>query len=296
MSFKNLLRLAVFSISSLSMVACNSSTSTTTTVTINGTNYDIEVSKLVVGMECDYAPFNWTDSSSNDYNVKIANATGYSDGYDVQITKKLAEIMNIDFEIQAIGWDSLITDCQMNSINMVIAGMTDTDERRQSIAFTDEYYHSEVVLIASKTVADQYTNQTLGKSDLATLLKGKNVISQKETVEDSMIDGFVTDYGCIHAAANETYGGAAYDVSKGVADFLTVELPVANTYVSTFTNLGIIHLDQNVLGVDASELGVSIGVNKNNTGLQSALNAALKLISTEDRNTLMQGAVERSSK
>lgn len=295
MSKRSFRSLFVLTAAVLALTGCNSKSSTGRDVTIDGTTYRIEADHLIVGMECDYAPFNWTDSDSNDHNFKISNAQGYADGYDVQIAHRLGEILGVDVEINKEVWDSLIIDCQSDSINMVLAGMTDTEEREQSIDFTSEYYRSEVVLLADKDVADSYEGKILEPDDLRTLLNGKNVVSQRDTVEDDMIDNFVRDYGANHAAAQNTYALAATDVSNGTADFLTVELPVAQNYVKNFTGVGIINMDQSVLGVDLSQLGVSIGIKKGNSGLKSALNAALAKISQEERNTLMTQAVERSS-
>ena len=250
---------------------------------------------MVIGLECDYAPFNWTETSSNDNTLPISNATGFADGYDIQIAKRLSTITGKQVKIVKEVWDSLIPDIQNDTINMIIAGMTDTEERRQSIDFTDEYYRSEVVLLSKKAVADEYTGRTLGTSDLSTLLSTKNVVSQADTVEDDIINNFVTSYGCKHAAATETYSLAAVDVQNGSADFLVVEYQVAQSYVASMDGLGIIHLDQAVLGVDLSQLGVSIGIKKGNSELKTALNSALAQITSEERNTLMTAAVERSS-
>ena len=49
--------------------------------------------KLVVGMECAYAPYNWAQPSASEYTVKLSNNT-YADGYDVQIARKIAEWLN----------------------------------------------------------------------------------------------------------------------------------------------------------------------------------------------------------
>ena len=51
----------------------------------NNNNNDV----LVVGLECDYAPFNWTSPEASDYTLEINNADGYADGYDIQIAKYL---------------------------------------------------------------------------------------------------------------------------------------------------------------------------------------------------------------
>lgn len=45
-------------------------------------------SKLYVGMECGYAPFNYTQTDASNGAVKISNADGYANGYDVMIAKK----------------------------------------------------------------------------------------------------------------------------------------------------------------------------------------------------------------
>lgn len=250
---------------------------------------------MVIGLECDYAPFNWTETNSSDNTLPISNATGFADGYDIQIAKRLSTITGKQVKIVKEVWDSLIPDIQNDTINMIIAGMTDTEERRQSIDFTEEYYRSEVVLLSKKAVAEEYTGKTLGASDLSTLLSTKNVVSQADTVEDDIINNFVTSYGCKHAAATETYSLAAVDVQNGSADFLVVEYPVAQSYVASMDGLGIIHLDQAVLGVDLSQLGVSIGIKKGNSELKTVLNSALAKITSEERNTLMTAAVERSS-
>lgn len=298
MSLRKFFNMGLLSLTAFTMIGCGggkTSGTTGTTVNVSGNEYQVEVNELVIGMECDYAPWNWTETNSNDYTLKISNSTGYADGYDIQIAKELGNKLGMEVKIVKQLWDSLIPDVQSNTINMVIAGMTDTEERRQSIDFTDEYYRSEVVLLASSTVASQYEGKTLTSDDLSTLFNGKIVISQANTVEDDMAGNFAENYdNCTHGAANETYGGAANDVRQGIADFLVVELPVAQAYVKSMQNVGIIHIDQNVLGVDLSELGVSIGIKKGNTGLKAALNAALSEISQETRNTLMNAAVERS--
>ena len=251
---------------------------------------------LVVGMEVYYAPFNWAESSSNEYTLPVANASGvYADGYDVQIAKRLGEILDKDVTIMRIEWDSLITDLQNNVINVIIAGMTETEERSSQIDFTDEYYRSELVLVTNSTYADEYNNQTLTSDQLGELLKDQIIVSQSNTVTDDVIDIFVENYGAIHANSLSTFALCAQDVSNGSAFAMTAELPVANSIVSSFDNLGIIHLDQTILGDSLAELGVSIGIKKGNDELLTDINSALAQIDEDERNELMTAATERSA-
>ncbi len=248
-----------------------------------------------VGMECNYAPFNWTCGSESEYTLPVYNEAGkYADGYDVQFVKRLAKETGKTVQIYKLEWDSLILQLNSNQIDAVIAGMTDTEERRQQISFSEEYYRSELVLIVSKTISDTYEGKELGNDDLSALLAGKMIESQRGTVTDDVIETFKTNYGATHATAVDTFSKAALDVHTGGVFAMTAELPVAQSIVKNYSDLGIIHMNQNILGVDLSDLGVSIGIRKDDTSLKETINSVLANYSTEERNNDMSAAVERS--
>ena len=54
---------------------------------------------LKVGMECAYAPYNWSQTKADGGAVKIAGSNEYAYGYDVMMAKKLADSMGADLEI-----------------------------------------------------------------------------------------------------------------------------------------------------------------------------------------------------
>ena len=250
--------------------------------------------KLRIGLECAYIPFNWVAEGSSEFTLPIANHAGsHADGYDIQIAKRLGEQLGKEVEIVQTKWESLITDLQMNSIDLIIAGMTDTEERRRQISFTEEYYRSELVLVTSKDVASRYTTP-VSKNDFRSLVNGKNIVSQVATVTNDVIDIFASDYGAYHVTPVATFALAAQDVVNGSAFAMTAELPVATSIVGKLSNLGIVHFDQEVLGEARSELGVSIGLRKTDDTLRQQINEVLNKISSEERERLMQGAVERS--
>ena len=97
--------------------------------------------QLVVGMECAYAPYNWTTSTPSNTTVPISNSPGsYADGYDVQIAKLIAADLGVDLVIKAIEWDGLIPALESGEIDMIIAGMSPTEQRKLSIDFSDTYF------------------------------------------------------------------------------------------------------------------------------------------------------------
>lgn len=250
---------------------------------------------IIIGMECNYEPFNWTATKESEYTLPIYNDAGkYADGYDIQFAKRLSKELNKEVRIMKLTWESLIVNLNSKVIDAVVAGMTDSEERRQSISFSDEYYHSELVLITKKDVSDKYQNQNLGTDELSVLLKDQLIESQTGTITDEVINTFKTNYSAKHQTAVETFAKAAHDVNSGAVFAMTAELPVAQSIVNSYSSLGIIHLDQNVLGVDLSSLGVSVGIRKDDTELQASINEVLKNYSSEQRLQDMTAAVERS--
>ncbi len=109
---------------------------------------------LRVGMECAYAPFNWTDMSEPTVGAVPISGEGkenmYANGYDVQIAQYIANQMGMELEIYAITWDGLLPALQSGTVDAIIAGMSPTAEREEEIDFTDVYYSSNLVVIYKK--------------------------------------------------------------------------------------------------------------------------------------------------
>ena len=85
-----------------------------------------------VGMECDYAPYNWTQNTDANGGYPIANQPGkYANGYDVQIAYNIAESLGLKLEIRALPWEGLIPAVQSGALDAIVAGMSPTDERKE---------------------------------------------------------------------------------------------------------------------------------------------------------------------
>ena len=107
---------------------------------------------LRVGMEAAYAPFNWTQDDNSNGAVPIEGTKQYANGYDVQIAKKIAEAQGKKPLVVKTAWTGLIPALTSGKIDMIIAGMSPTAERRQEIDFSDSYYRSEPVWLSAQTV------------------------------------------------------------------------------------------------------------------------------------------------
>ena len=235
---------------------------------------------LKVGMECDYAPFNWTQVEANDTTVAISSVD-YADGYDVVIASRIADALGMQLEVVKTDWDSLIPSLNAGAIDCIIAGMTETPERAESVNFTTPYYESDMVVIVRKD------------SDLVNIksiqeLSGRNVLGQTNTTYDEIIDQIE---GVNHMTPLDTYPRMVISLQAGEADAITAELPVANGVVAANPDLAIVQFegDQGFV-VDTS---VSIAVAKENTELLDKIQSALNNIPDAERLAIMEDAVNR---
>jgi len=236
--------------------------------------------KLTVGMECNYAPFNWSTTTANEYTQQISTVD-YCDGYDVAIAKKVADSLGMELEVVKYDWDNLIPGLQNNEIDAVIAGMTATDDRKMSVDFTDPYYTSQEVVIVRK---DSSLTSITDIQDL----KGKTVKGQLNTLYDTIIDQIE---GVNHGTAMDNYPSLVNDLLNNGCDAITAELPVAEGIVASNPDLTYVTFkDSHGFKADTS---VSIAVKKGNTELLDKIQKALNSISEDERQQIMLEAVKR---
>ncbi len=242
-----------------------------------------ETNTLRVGMECNYAPFNWSDPNSNETNVEIS-AGGFCDGYDVTIAKNIADQLGQELEVVKLDWDALEPALNTGEIDLIIAGMTATDERRENAEFTTAYYQSEMVMIVRK-------DDALASATTLEDFSGKNVIGQLNTLYDTVIDQ-IPDVN--HLTPLESYPYLIASLKNGEADAITAETPVGLGAITAHSDLALVEFAPGEgFDIDLSTTSVSIAVAKGNTELLNEVQTALDAISEEQRATYMEEAIVR---
>jgi putative lysine transport system substrate-binding protein len=233
-----------------------------------------------VGMEAGYAPFNWTQKDDSNGGVKIDGAAEYAGGYDVEIAKKIAEDLGKKLVIVKTEWDGLIPALESGKIDAVIAGMSPTAERKETIDFSDNYYKSELVMVVKKG----------GKYNGATSLKdfsGAKVTAQLNTFHYSVIDQIA---GVQKQTAMDNFSAMRVALESGVIDAYVSERPEGISAESNSNNFKMIELKD---GFKASEEDVAIAVGvKKGSDLTAKINSTLSKISESDRKTIMDNAIK----
>ena len=265
-----LLVLALLLTVTFMLVGCN------TTTNQGGTQ------RLVVGMECDYSPFNYTETEKTAVNVPIENVPGgYADGYDVRIAKRIAEALGMELVIRAYEWSGLIPALRANEIDLIIAGMSDTEERREQIDFTNPYYRSEEVVLMS-------TNSSFKNATSINDFSGAKVIGQTGTIYADLVPQLV-EKGAVAGTNLDTVPQILNAIKTNVVDVTIVELPVANGIVAQNPEFTFVRLNPG-FEVSESDVAVSIGIRKNYE-LKARINEVLNSITEEQRVSIMNEVI-----
>ncbi len=88
-------------------------------------------------------------------------------GFDVELAKEIAQELNKSLVIKNINFSDLIAALENGEIDMIISGMTVTDERKKHINFSIPYYEASLVVLRradDNTFADIKTLEELGES------------------------------------------------------------------------------------------------------------------------------------
>lgn len=231
---------------------------------------------LRVGMECAYAPFNWTQSDNSNDAVAIEGG-GFAGGYDVEIAKKIAESLGRELVIVKTEWDGLEMSLNSGMIDAIIAGMSPTEDRKARIDFTDSYYTSDLVIVVRK--GSDYENAT----SLADF-KDAKLTAQLNTFHYTVLEQIE---GVNKQTALADFPTMITALSSGMIDGYISERPGALAAMVANGDLTFVGFEEGS-GFEASKDDLSIAVGlKKDSDLREGINAALAGISEEDRAAIM---------
>lgn len=234
---------------------------------------------LRVGMECAYAPYNWTQTDDSNDAVALADGS-YANGYDVQIARSIADALGMELEIVKTEWDGLLPGVTSGKIDLIIAGMSPTEERKQSIDFTDNYYESQLVIVVKADGA--YANaKTLAD------FSGAKICGQLNTFHDTVIDQIP---GVNHVTPLEDFPSMIIALQSGKIDGYVSERPGAVAAQAANPDLTYTELEQG-FECNPDDTSIAIGLAKG-SDLTAKVNEALSGISADERNTMMDTAVK----
>ena len=287
----------------LSLTACGGSDTTETTentetTQTEGTETNTDTSAIpgledgvfTVGMECAYAPYNWTQMDDSNGAVAISNVPGaYANGYDVMIAQKICDTYGWELEVVSSAWDSLTPAVQSGTMDANIAGQSMTADRMAEVDMAGPYYYATIVCVTTKD--SPYASAT-SIADLA----GGTCTAQSGTIWYDSCLPQIENANLLAPA--ETAPAMIMQLQTGTVDFICTDMPTAMGAVAKDDNLVIL----NFSGTDgdfqfateeerAENVNIGISIQKGNTALKDAIDAVLSTMTEDDFNALMDEAI-----
>lgn len=206
---------------------------------------------LRVGLNSVFAPFEYKEN-------------GQIVGFDVDLINQIGKDLGYKIEIEDQAFDGLIPTLKAGKIDMIISGMTATEERKKSVDFSDEYFKSTNVYLKKKgnnnvTSINNLSGKKVGAS-LGTIqeiearkIPGATVVPIEDTVKSIM------------------------DLEAGKVDVLILENVIALEYMKKYTDL-------EVIGEKPLDSGMAIAFDKGkHTELIQKINEELKTLKSNGK-------------
>jgi arginine/lysine/histidine transporter system substrate-binding protein len=205
---------------------------------------------LVIGTSADYPPYEFH---------KVVNGKDEIVGFDISIAKNIAKDLGVKVEFKDMDFDGLLAALVTNKIDMVIAGMNPTPERKLKVDFSDIYYQAVQVVLVRTSDKSKYTS--------IDSFKGKKIGVQMGTTQEALAKDQMKGSD-IKSLSKVT--DLILELKNNKVDGIILELPVASSYASK-------NKDISVTGIKLKNeaKGSAIAVKKNSTEFVKSINKTL---------------------
>ncbi len=211
----------------------------------------VQAADLRIGVEGAYPPFSAVDE------------TGKLIGFDIEIANALCAEMKVECELIQQDWDGIIPALLAKKYDAIIASMSDTEERRAQVSFTNHYYKDGATFVHKKGSGVRIDYSTL---------EGKKVGVQRSTVTDNFLSA---EFKGVDIKRYDTLENAHLDLQQGRLDLVLADQFVQQGWVAK-------NADFEITGdtyTNAKYFGdISIAVRKEDNALREKLNTAIKAI------------------
>lgn len=189
-------------------------------------------------------------------------------GMDVDIMKKVAKDLGVKLVIKSMSFDSVLVAVETGKADVAMSGINPTDERRQSVDFSEIYYNGGQSFLIDKTDANKYKNQ----SDLA----NKKIGAQTGTLQYNL-------------AKKEIPGATVKGMDKSTdlvlalkthkIDALGIETPTAEAYIKNDPDLVMIKSNYDL---NKNDTGSAMALKKGSGTLVTAINKSIDEIKKDN--------------
>ena len=210
---------------------------------------------LTVGTEASFPPFEYVGDD------------GKPTGFDIEFIKAIGEKMGLKVEIQDMDFNALVASVG-NKVDVAIAGMTVTDERKMAVDFSDQYYDAEQCVLVRQS------SEIKGEQDLS----GVTIAAQLGTTGNILADEIVEKYPETILKTYDKFNNAVNDLRAERVDAIILDKVPAKTFEKIYKNeLKTIPGDEFNFEIEK----YAIAIPKGNSALKNAINDAISKVRSD---------------
>lgn len=249
---KKFLAMALAAVMVLGVAGCGSSSdekteeNTENTEQTGGTTEGTD-GVIKMGVSADFPPF---ESYADDAVTFV--------GFDIDLMQEICNRLGMELQIKDMNFDAIVTAVQTGKLDVGVSGITITDERKESVAFSDPYFvASQSILVPKDSPITSYEDLVNGD-----YTAGVQLGTTGDIMASEKISGRVSQY--------EKYGDALAALLAGKNDCMVLDTGVADAFAAANDLVVVGTFGE---ATDSENYGIAIA--KENTELLEKVNGAL---------------------
>ena len=226
----------------------------------DGTFTTVEDGKLIMSTNATFPPYEMVADGDG------VNGSGY-EGIDIEIAYALADKLGLELVIDDMDFDAALLAVQNNSADMMLAGLSYSEERDEVVDFSDPYATGVQVVIVKE--GSDVTLDNLGDYMIGTQRGTTGYLYASDTPENG-------GYGEDHVIGYDSGVTAVQELINGTIDAVIIDKQPAEAYVAANPDAGLTILPGNWVEED-----YCLAVDEGNTALLDALNTAMNELKSD---------------
>ncbi|MGL5642850.1 MAG: transporter substrate-binding domain-containing protein [Paraclostridium sp.] len=215
---------------------------------------------LTIGTSADYPPYEFHKEIDGKDTIV---------GFEMMMAEEIAKDLGVKLEIKDMKFDGLLGALKSGNVDMVVAGMSPTEERKKAVDFTDVYYNGEHVILVKENNQNKYKNiEDLNDAKIAV-----QKASLQETIAKDVIKA--KDIKSLSKISD-----VILELQNNNVDAVVVSKEAIGGYLKQYPEI----VESKVsLGENKGE-GSAIAINKNeNTELINEVNKSINKLESENK-------------
>lgn len=253
---KKILNTLIVGVALVTLAACGGTNETATSGTASKTGNQLEAIKekgeIVVGTSADFAPFEFHAMIDGKDTVV---------GADIDMMNEIGKELGVNVKVTDMDFDAILAALEQGQVDVAVAGISATEERKQSFDFSENYFVPEQKILVKK--------DSVAELNSVDSLDGKKVGAQKGSIQETVVKDQLTDSQLVSLPK---VPNLIVELQQGSIDALVLESAVADSYAAQNDDIVVADVELESSDDDA----YAIVLPKGSTELQEVLNEQIK--------------------